>query len=219
MRQDIIEKLWNHLTRGLSTEPDVVYLLVEVRKLLLEEYGSGLKPFSLWMHCCWAMHVDLDGSDTTAHFLKRIDSYILNTVSGFSPDKSFKSEDEHRLFNDLVFLESFKEELRNFLATKALPYDWCDDDQKWQNFLKLYSAVVQDGSLTVRNPELLKAVDKVVCTKSSVIPSMKHVPFAVRWEIYFKDSRVLIADLRNHTSPPHTSYSMTLSGEAKAKAA
>lgn len=215
MRNDIIEKLQRHLSGPIKTEPAVVYLLVEIRKILEQDYGSALKPPSLYMHCCWAIHVDLKGSNTTAHFLKRIESYVQNNVRGFTPDNSFTMRDEAHLFDDFIHMASFKRELREFLAGHDLPTNLCDAPQQWQEFLKSYSAVIQDGALTVSDGSL-KTICKVVCTKSEAIPSMEQVPFMIRWCIHLMDGRLLTADLRNHANPDFDSYSLTLSQPAKA---
>ena len=55
MQSTIITKLKRELAEPVSTERQVVYILVEIRKLL-ELAASQAKYDALWFHASWAVH-------------------------------------------------------------------------------------------------------------------------------------------------------------------
>lgn len=58
MKDAIVEKLRSELVGQVDTEPKVVYLLCQIRKLL-EKEGLANAPRDLKLFCHWALHVDL----------------------------------------------------------------------------------------------------------------------------------------------------------------
>ncbi len=57
MQDDIVRKLRAELERGISTEAQVVYVLVKIRKLLDLTRDQGYATLRL---CCnWVVHVEL----------------------------------------------------------------------------------------------------------------------------------------------------------------
>lgn len=193
MTKDIISKLRDHLSRPINTECAVVYLLAEVRKIL-DKVQQEPKPFALWMYCHWALHVDLTHSRTTLTFLKPVDDFIVNTVAGFEPDDSYQMLDSHRLFCDLIFLDTFRSQLRQFLQDHDhLPTELCDRDDWWFPFLSAYAGVIEDGALsseTAKN-DGLRAIEKVVFSKGRMpIAADGLFDFIVQWDVVLKDGRV-----------------------------
>jgi hypothetical protein len=134
MTKDIMGKLRDHLGRQVDTECAVVYLLAEVRKILERERPDP-KPFALWMHCHWALHVNLARTPTTVAFLRRVDDFVTATVHGFAPNGPYTMIDSHNLFREFVYLETFRAQFHEFLETSKLPVELCTDDSKWFKFL------------------------------------------------------------------------------------
>ena len=58
MKADIVEKLRRHLGQSIERELDVVYPLVEIRKIL-ESMGRNCRYASLRLHCNWGLHTTL----------------------------------------------------------------------------------------------------------------------------------------------------------------
>jgi len=90
MTKDIVGKLQLHLAKPVDSEPAVVYLLAEVRKLL-ELDDPEHKMGALWMYCHWALHVDLDSPKTTESFLEKVDRWITNNVAYLTPSGPWTS--------------------------------------------------------------------------------------------------------------------------------
>ena len=138
MKPDIVAKLEEHLSVPVDTESAAVYLLVEVRKLLVIDRPDPT-PFALLMYCHWAVHVDLNYSNTILHFLEKVDSFVRNQVSGFESEDNRRYEDEQDVFLEFSSLDTFRRELRQFLESHKLPTSLCDEDASWHRFISVVS--------------------------------------------------------------------------------
>ena len=193
MQDAIVAKLKNHLSKPVNTECAVVYLLAETRKLL-EQNTASPKPFALWMYCHWALHVDLTYKNTTTHFLQEVDRYVRNTVDGFQPDDDFTLPDEHALFREFLFLDTFRMQLRQFLDSHGLTTDLCDNDRWWFAFMSAYAGVIEDGTLSATGNRDLQAVQKVVFRKGATLTPENHVPFVITWDIILNNGDILTVE-------------------------
>src|SRR6266496_2490297 len=153
MTNAIVEKLRTHLVSPIDTECKVVYLLCEIRKLL-EAHKHDVRWFTLRLHCHWALHVDLVFPSTTLPFLRKVDTYVANTLDTASATIVVDREGNiincevpklDPVFEDFGYLGTFRKELGEFLASYGLPKMLCDDDTCWSNFLAAYAGVIEDG--------------------------------------------------------------------------
>ena len=190
MKDAIIEKLRGHLSRSIDTECKVGYLLCEVRKLL-DKQRPEPTPFALRLYCHWALHVHLSRPATTMPFLGKVDSYVYDKLNAGETKETLLAE--HALFQEFVYLETFRKELLQFLAMHDLPTSLCDKNARWFRFLAAYAGVIEDGSLTCRSnePDKLKIVTRVTFTKGAPRTPEGHVPFGIKWDILLKDRRTL----------------------------
>lgn len=194
MTKDIIQKIRKHLEKPVDTECGVVYLLAQVRKVVEDEPKP--RPFALWLHSNWALHVDLSRPNTTLDFLRRIDEFIVSRVAGFVGGKVDGGK-EQMLTEDFLYLHGFRVDLRRFLMSHDLPTRLCDNDQEWYPFIAAYAGVIQDGALSAAKTDELKAVEKVTFTKGKALSDRHHVPFAIRWNIHLKDGRILRIEVKD----------------------
>jgi hypothetical protein len=202
-KKDIVEKLRHHLTHGVDTECDVVYLLTEIRKVLDEDDPTHTFG-ALWMYCHWALHVDLDSPKTTIEFLKRVDLWICNNIAYLRPRPPWELMDEVSLFRDFLYLETLRRELSTFLKLYKLPTEITDVDEKWFSFLAAYAGVIEDGTLSMKsdkNDEIV-AVKELVFKKGKALSSDYHVNFMIQWDIALKDGRTLKVEL--NAQPNHS---------------
>ncbi len=135
----IVEKLRVALSGPVDSECKVVYVLAESRKLL-ETYPSDPVPFALKLYCHWALHVDLENPGTTLPFLKRAEKYAEGVLAG-----NQDLVEDHRMLREFVFLDTFRQQFKQFLQAYDLPTGICDEDARWHGFLKHYAGVIEDG--------------------------------------------------------------------------
>src|SRR2546422_11205054 len=77
----LLRKIREQLERGISTECQVVYLLVEIRKLLDRERTSGAQYGSLRLYCNWAVHVELSKAQAQ-EIVKKADQLYFKLIKG-----------------------------------------------------------------------------------------------------------------------------------------
>jgi hypothetical protein len=111
----IVEKLGVALSDAVDSECKVVYILAESRKLL-ETYPPDPVPFALKLYCHWALHIDLENPWVTLPFLKRADEYAASVLAGNQDIVA-----DHHMLREFVFLDTFREQFKQFLQTYALP--------------------------------------------------------------------------------------------------
>jgi hypothetical protein len=126
----------------------VVYLLVELRKLMELNGDTGEKSryFALEFYCDWAVHPILDHRGAQ-RIVKRFDQYqalieeMTNAKHGqkITADMSFIGE-----LSDTLRLSKFREQLGRYLELHGLDSSIAGNDEKWANFLRYYSDVIED---------------------------------------------------------------------------
>jgi hypothetical protein len=180
LKDAIVEKLARELSGQIDTEPKVVYLLCQVRKLL-EKEGLDRAPRSLKLFCHWALHVDLSTPGTTKHFLERIDQVITDLFE--NPTTGETIGRENALFRELTYFDAFRSELGATLQKYGLSTDLCDDGVRWANFLLAYTRVIEDGTLAGN----LRWVESARFTiEKRVTFEDQHLPFEMIWVVALK---------------------------------
>jgi len=191
MKNRIVKKLRDVLSAGIDSECKVVYVLCECRKLL-DHSRPEPYPFALRMYCNWALHVALSHKETTRRFVERVEEFVADVLAGASDLDS-----KHGMFREFIFLEAFREQLRNLLKRYRLPTIVCDDTVKWHQFLTHYAGVIDEGSLScqARAPEL-KLVSRVVLSKGAPRPHQDSVSFSLYWQIHLLDGQIIFVDVQ-----------------------
>ena len=191
MQNSIINKLAQHLSEPIDNECKAVYLLCEARKLFVYR-----KPHhALYMCANWALHVDLDSSQNRGarRLLQEVDAFVAEYL-----ELDRIPFPEPTIFKELLFIGSFRQELRAFLASFELPTELCDEDTRWFTFIETYAGVIEDGSLVCEG-EGFHHITKLVFTKGRTLPDA-DLPFTIDWEITLVDSRTLCASLHTNTT-------------------
>lgn len=182
MLNDILGKLRKHLFDGLNTESDVVYFLVQVRKLL--ELTPNDYEY-LKFHCDWALHTVLSGTMAQT-FLAEFDSANLHLRGGGVELHDLPPELQRRI-DDISTLHSFKIELYRFLGVQSLP----SINEAWPKFLVLYGRIVKDCPLVMRAANATASIEKV----NLAVEEPEHQPVAgqhmhkISWTIHDKNGQ------------------------------
>jgi hypothetical protein len=183
MRNVIIEKLKSHLTECPGTEADVVYALVEVRKLLdqADKEEKYRKYGRLSLVCNWVVHIELCNSKV-AEILEILENGLIHIsfLDLSTSDKDGKA-------GDVLSFDLLRGELSQFCKTNDLPTKWVE--QCWGDFLTLLAQVVQDCPLTLKQPDIHKKLRKAVLTatdeseRSIEEPHPGKVVLHLDWEL------------------------------------
>ncbi len=137
-RLEIVEKLDRFLQRhnDLKEECEVVYLLVELRKLLdrdREQYK--LNNYSLVrFHADWVVHTK---KEYITSAMKEIMTKIDNSIDVYPKDGNI----------NFLLLPEFRGELKQLLEKYDLPSEFIKNDGDWMKFILALTQVLVDQPL------------------------------------------------------------------------
>jgi len=198
MREAIVAKLKEELAQPITTERQVVYILVELRKLL-DSRERDARFESLKFYCDWAMHTKMDRS-TARNFISSVDAL-------FSASPNITQEENDRL-GQLLYLESFRNQLRALLLSEGLSDRICESAE-WLNFLDCYSRVIEDCPLVYQNRgDSATAVEQMIFEKrvstavSQRISWAEARSFPIRWTVRFRNGGLAHFDLSESGTLP-----------------
>ena len=100
-RHSILDKLQKALTRPISSEDQVVYILVEIRKLIDLQNEPSL--MSLKLYCDWAVHTELTYASRTRPILTLVDDDLFNC---FHPKGHGTSPEDNEKLQRLLYLDA-----------------------------------------------------------------------------------------------------------------
>ena len=185
--QDILKKLTKELNRGIASEPQAVYLLTEIRKLIERDNARNKYP-DLKFHCDWALHSKLDGRAAqeilrqfdAAHPLLRDQKLKLHNLPPV-----LRSE-----INRISKMESFRQNLYQLLEDYKLPpLTKKRLADPWPHFLHLYAKIVEDIPLVVRGATAQHISKVVIHFQKAKRKLAGETLFAVTWTIHDKNGQ------------------------------
>lgn len=183
VKSAIIAKLEALLSKGITTEADALYLMVEVRKLLEQQQAKKQYEY-LTFHCDWALHASLEGT-TAQKILKLFDAANIHLKTGLELHDlpgSLKLE-----IDRISKMRYFEEQLENFLTANHLPALERTRSDGWIHFLHLYAKIVEDCPLVMTTKNQLASIATVTLKMElAKEPKENEMWFMVRWIIQDK---------------------------------
>lgn len=138
MKAQIVNKLNQFLVKHqpLKEECEVVYLMVELRKLLDREREQNKSDFYplVRFHADWVVHTR---KDHTTPAMKEIMTKIDNAIDVYPKDGNI----------DFLLLPEFREELKQLLEKYDLSNAFCKNDNDWMNFMLALTQILADQPL------------------------------------------------------------------------
>jgi hypothetical protein len=188
MRDAIIEKLNRHMSSAPKTEADVVYALVEIRKLL-EQSGHQDDFSRLVFFCDWVLHPGLNRKEAKAvlgELDERLGRYDASRPWEIDPDGQV---------HELLSFRRFCQELQAYCAEAGIAEVWTRDHLAWRDASRLYSEIVRDCPLSMSRKDYefnyLAKLEIDGCEPSEVIvkanPQNAHIGW--NWKFTLNDGR------------------------------
>ena len=148
MKPDILTKLAAELAAPIVSERQVVYIMVEIRKLL-ELSGDKRLYRALVFHCDWVAHPALDRALANEIVLAfNQEARKFDGMSKLKVGGTMQSSTDHlRVLAPTVTLTNFRNDLNNYLCHHGLDNSIPGEDPKWANFLRYYGEVIRDCPL------------------------------------------------------------------------
>src|SRR3989304_3063344 len=183
---EIIQKLGKELKNGINTEPQVVYLLAQIRKLI-ERDNLRAQFEKLNFHCDWVLHSKLDRSSVAKDILKKLDAAypLLNSGVRLS-DLPEPLTSEIKQILKFRFLE---EELLKFLEAYRLPPLAEYSSDGWVRFLYLYGKVIEDIPLILSSETEHISHVIVKCEEVRHVEGVE-VLFKLTWTSHNKNGQI-----------------------------
>ena len=72
MKNDIINKLKVELEKSIENEPQVIYILSRIRKILDLDHKRDSEYMVLRFYCNWALHTEIENIDTIKDLLHNL---------------------------------------------------------------------------------------------------------------------------------------------------
>jgi len=184
MEPEILRKLRVLLKAGVADEPQVVYLMAAIRKLL-EQQGAKQQYQFLTFHCDWVLHYRLSGR-TAQSVLKYFDAANSHLKSGL------KLEDlpryQRKEIDDIWQMTHFEHELEAFLKANGLPLIDATRSDGWTHFLHLYASVISDCPLVISSDDTASGIKSVTVNfELANQPVGDEMMFRVTWKILDKN--------------------------------
>ena len=141
-RNEISEKLATLLTDDWD-EKQVVYLFVQVRKLLDHRRDVGEIGFQhLRFYCDWVVHTSKNNIDpATLMILQTLQSDIEKEVVSVIPGGGAIN---------FAYFEQLKPELLSILKEENVPSNALEDDNQWNYFISQLVKVLENQPLVVK---------------------------------------------------------------------
>ncbi len=140
MRNEIVNKLNQHLASDITREADVLYTLAEIRKLF-EHARTTRKYPVLAFYTNWALHTKIDREPWAKAGLKMLE----DIVSGFQAG-SRASEEVLKGVIGLLSFQQLHRQLLDFGAEHAIRFDRLSHEQ-WRRFSSLLVDILIDCPL------------------------------------------------------------------------
>ncbi len=166
MKPDILTKLAHALAQPVTSEGQVVYIMVELRKLI-ELNGDGAMFAALKFHCDWVAHPVLQGLQAQ-EIVRLFDRYQKlednKPLAHGRPDMSFMNQ-----LGPVLTMSDFRNEVDAYLRSQQLDSSIPNGNDKWATFLMHYAGVIEDCPLRCVS-QGLKHVDEVTLKLLGIPP-------------------------------------------------
>jgi|SRR5580704_3954993 hypothetical protein len=120
MIPEIIEKLETELKQGISSQAQLVYLLVGIRKIMDQDSSGPRYPY-LRFHADWVVHSKLDRNAIAREILDLFDNAVPHLRAGIELHKL--PSRIRRDFDRIIKMEQLEGEIEAFLTSHGLPMD------------------------------------------------------------------------------------------------
>lgn len=140
MEESIIEKLNTHILSGINKESDVVYLMVETRKIL--ERTDNKYPL-LKFYCDWILHNKKDNiTSDIKKIMEKINKSIPKDIKKSPYPRNYRSE-----ILEFIFMKGLREEFKSFFRCFKLSEGsriLFMKGKNWIRFVNLLTKVLAD---------------------------------------------------------------------------
>jgi hypothetical protein len=179
MKDELVRKIQHVLDRPITNEMQVVYLLVEMRKLMDRE---AYKDQVLRMFCNWIVHTSLENrAEGSTLILREFDDLMT---------RIFERKERLPHFEHVSF-RAFREALMRCFESFGLSAKFIKDIDHWEKLFNLYSSIVGDCPIVFRASKMkLKYINRVDLRGVGYGPVIKQWPI-LQWRLTLNDGKTM----------------------------
>lgn len=148
MADQIINKLNEHILNGVTREADVIYLLVQIRKILDREKLKTEYPF-LDLYCDWVLHTDISSKKN-----QQILGKINLAVAALEDPDGMDYADALDNLNKAISLDGLYGDMQKIFQAKKID-ESIFGRENWQKFGELLFEILRDIPLIASGKQLL----------------------------------------------------------------
>lgn len=173
MENEILTKLKKIFEKPIGEESQVVYIMVQIRKLL-DRTDANLKYSLLWFYCSWVLHPKMNRLSVVRDILNKI-----------AEEHRKKGINQANL--DFINFIHLRKEMKEFFQEKNLPMDVFKKEKNWRKFRELLISVIQGCPLETKSKLKLIYVEKFSFKKCEENEHNGFKNFNVEWEYKLVD--------------------------------
>jgi len=175
MKNELVLKIQRVLDSRITNEPKLVYLLVEVRKLMDRD---GYQDPTLRMFCNWVVHTSLENrADGSTLILKEFDKWFAD----------LKEHQKLSIDRKHISFGAFRESLMTCFEHFDLSATFTGGVVGWKKFFTLYSSIVSECPIVfTASRQTLKYIEKVELRGVARGILVKEWPM-LQWKITLRD--------------------------------
>lgn len=190
MEDALLEKLAPYLSSLPKCEADVVYTLVEIRKLLDRDREYNLRRDAsepilggLRFFCDWAVHIRMNRVAAT-QILKEIDTALQARQGG-------KSDALEAPFSAIFGLQQFRSQLQEFCGSHGFSTVWTDDTKSWTHVMGYYGEVVKDCHVVIKTdrPSTKLIEQLVLADVERMYVDEREEGFYFDWQMTYRNGK------------------------------
>jgi hypothetical protein len=155
--QIIDKKLKPEFEVEITSERQVVYILVEIGKLIEHDNAKEKYP-TIMFYRNWVVHTKLDHSAVADRLVRLFDGYI--TSNNKTASETLKQ---------LVSPQTLRAELKKFLKQHGLRFSCCEDGVLWKRFVKYLAGIIDETPLQCSWSKTFKKANHV-----ETVPVSRH---------------------------------------------
>ncbi len=189
-REAIVEKVNRELAKGITSEVQVVYIMIAIRKLLERDKKKETYR-ALNFYCNWVGHAQLEKSAIAHEVVAAFDraAQFQAQTASVPAGQTIPNLDWTLLDNldETIELANFFSDMKAFAQAYGISGPLLVDQAEWITFLGHFAGVIEDCPLVYRDSSL-KFVNEVVVKKISPpgyplrLEDGSTIVFELRWE-------------------------------------
>jgi len=200
MKDRLVEALKRYLAGPITTEEQVLYVLVSIRKLFDLDKLPSQDFLPLRFVCNWPVHVLINQQPWSQEILKVFDNILASQSKSW---EELSATEQHQL-QEILSLDAIRDSLMNFLKTHGIMPIALGNPYGWLLFLQAFARLVDGCPLKLNGG---KHIDNVT-VRIEPQPNPRLIEF--QWIFTLRNSpHPFVLSMGSYAEPPEFAFGRT----------